>query len=163
MNQQTDVAAAGLIVTPQDATVVPSPVGGPLQLMLHGDQTAGNLTVFEVEVMPGEGPPLHRHEAQDEAWRVLEGTLRFRLGDEVSTVEAGGVAFAPRGVPHCFDNIGDAPARMITIFTPAGLEPFFEGFSDLAEQSGVLEAFRELGEPCGMFVVGPPLAQSHPR
>jgi mannose-6-phosphate isomerase-like protein (cupin superfamily) len=31
--------------------------------------------------------PLHVHHADDEAWYVLEGTMRFRLGDEV--LEAG--------------------------------------------------------------------------
>ena len=49
------------------------------------------------------------------------------------------------------------------MFTPAGMEPFFEGFSQVAADDVGPETFRQLGEPCGMQVVGPPLAVSHPR
>ena len=39
--------------------------------------------------------PLHVHHADDEAWYVLEGTLRLRLGD--AEIEAGpGSAVSPR-------------------------------------------------------------------
>ena len=37
----------------------------------------------------GKPPPKHFHPAQDELFRVLEGTLRFRLGSIERELEAG--------------------------------------------------------------------------
>jgi mannose-6-phosphate isomerase-like protein (cupin superfamily) len=52
--------------------------------------------------------PLHVHHEDDEAWYVLEGALAFQLGDQVVEVEAGGAAFAPRGVAHTYQRNGRA-------------------------------------------------------
>ena len=41
--------------------------------------------------------PLHVHHEDDEAWYVLEGALRFRLGEETFEVGAGGGVLAPKG------------------------------------------------------------------
>jgi hypothetical protein len=41
------------------------------------------------------------------------------------------MAFGPRGTPHCFQNIGDNPGRLLVITTPSGLERFFEQFAAL--------------------------------
>jgi mannose-6-phosphate isomerase-like protein (cupin superfamily) len=63
--------------------------------------------------------PLHVHHADDEAWYVLEGALRFRLGEE--TVEAGPGAgvFAPKGTPHAYANARRGElARYLLVLTP---------------------------------------------
>lgn len=151
------------VVRPEDGTHINGPVGGPMHLALHADATGGRFTALENLVGVGQGPPLHHHDEQDEAWFVLDGTLRFRLGDEVTTVSTGSWAFVPRGVDHAFQNVGDAPARILVMFTPAGMEPFFEAFDDLDPDDTGPEVFDRLGRPCGMHVTGPPLAVSHPR
>ena len=86
-------------------------------------------------VGPGDGPPLHTHEAQDESWYVLEGELRFKLGDTMQAAPAGSFVFVPRGTVHAFQNVGPGPARILVIFTPAGMEPFFERFAELPGMS----------------------------
>ena len=48
--------------------------------------------------------PLHVHYADDEAWYVLEGALRFRVGEETFDVGAGGGVLAPKGTPHAYGN-----------------------------------------------------------
>jgi hypothetical protein len=48
------------------------------------------------------------------------------------------------------------------MFTPAGMERFFDRFAALPAGSDVREAFSVIGRECGMTVVGPPLARSHP-
>lgn len=63
--------------------------------------------------------PLHVHHADDEAWYVLEGALRFRLGDEV--IEAGphSAVLAPKGTPHAFGNAWRGQrARYLLVMTP---------------------------------------------
>jgi cupin superfamily acireductone dioxygenase involved in methionine salvage len=73
---------------------------------------------------PGGEPPLHLHHTSDETFFVLEGAIRFMVGDEIIDASAGDVVFAPRGVPHAF-RIKSPQARAITICTPAGFEEWF--------------------------------------
>jgi mannose-6-phosphate isomerase-like protein (cupin superfamily) len=98
------------------------PFAGPLADRRLGSG-GGDFAVVEWSD-PGDGPwewiaPLHVHHADDEAWYVLEGSLRFRLGDEEFEVGPGGGAFAPRGTPHAYGNARRKPARYLLITTPA--------------------------------------------
>jgi uncharacterized RmlC-like cupin family protein len=52
--------------------------------------------------------------------------VSIRLGDKTVAAGAGDFVNVPRGIVHCFRNEGEAPARMILTFTPAGIERFFE-------------------------------------
>ena len=114
-------------------------------------------------VGPGDGSPLHTHEAQDESWYVLEGELRFKLGDTMQAAPAGSFVFVPRGTVHAFQNVGPGPARILVIFTPAGMEPFFERFAELPKDEPIDPGvFARLGSEMGMQVVGPPLSASDP-
>jgi mannose-6-phosphate isomerase-like protein (cupin superfamily) len=61
--------------------------------------------------------PLHVHHSDDEAWYVLEGTLRFRLGDEEVEASAGGAVIATRGTAHTYWNPRREPARYLLVMT----------------------------------------------
>jgi len=113
-------------------------------------------------IPPGEGPPMHVHAHEDESWYVLEGELRFSLDGELAAAPTGTFVFVRRGTPHCFQNVGDAPARILVLFTPSGMERFFERFATLPSGRFDPESFRTAGREAGMDVVGPPLAVSHP-
>ena len=63
--------------------------------------------------------PLHVHHADDEAWYVLEGVLRFRIGEEI--VEAGprSAVLVPKGTPHAYGNARRGQlARYLLVMTP---------------------------------------------
>jgi len=63
--------------------------------------------------------PLHVHHADDEAWYLLEGLMRFRLGDGEFEVGPGGAVMAPKGTPHTYGNARRGkPARYLLIMTP---------------------------------------------
>ena len=145
---------------PGEGGTVEAPVGGVIVFKVRGAQTGGTVTAFENLVEPGEGPPLHTHANEDESLYVLEGEVRFKLGDEIRAAPAGSFVFVPRGAPHTWQVVGDGPARMLIHFTPSGMERFFEGFAEL-ETPGPA-AFGTVGADVGMDVVGPPLAQSDP-
>ncbi|MBA2240649.1 MAG: cupin domain-containing protein [Solirubrobacterales bacterium] len=146
--------ARSVSLGPGEGTTIQGPVGGPLTFKVTGEQTGGSLTALENVIPPGEGPPLHVHANEDEAWYVIEGKLRFRLGPELSEAPAGSFVFVPRGTEHCFQNVGDGDARILVLFTPAGMERFFERFA--AAEPGP-EAFRAAGREVEMDVLGPPL------
>jgi quercetin dioxygenase-like cupin family protein len=149
-----------LIVGPNAGATIEGPVGGPLTYKARGEQTNGTFTAYENVIPPRQGPPLHTHANEDEAWYVLEGELRFKIGDELRAAPAGSFVFVPRDTPHCFQNVGDNPARILVMFTPAGMERFFDEFATLPAPEP--EAFAKIGDPLGMKVLGPPLAQSDP-
>jgi quercetin dioxygenase-like cupin family protein len=104
-------------------------------VVLRSEESDGVVAAIEVASPPGfKGPPLHRH-AFDAAFYVLEGELTFQLRVEVFTRLAGGLAFAPRDVPHTYANHSDAPARALIVCTPAGFERYFARMR--AERDGV--------------------------
>jgi quercetin dioxygenase-like cupin family protein len=150
-------------VAPGEGPTIQGPAGGPLTFKARAEQTNGALTLFENVIAPGDGPPLHTHAGEDESWYVLAGALRFRLGDAIAEASAGSFVFVPRGTPHCFENAGEDPARIIVMFTPSGMERFFDRFATLPGGPADPEAFRTLGAEVGMDVVGPPMAATHPR
>lgn len=150
-------ASDAVVVRAGEGETIEGPAGGPLTFKVRGEQTNGALTAFENVIAPGDGPPLHVHANEDEAWYVLEGDLRFRLDSEVTSAPAGSFVFVPRGTPHCFQSIGSEPARILVLFTPSGMERFFDRFAQLPAFDP--SAFGAIGSEVGMDVLGPPLAQ----
>jgi quercetin dioxygenase-like cupin family protein len=148
---------------PGEGTTIEGPAGGPLTFKLRGEESGGSLTAIENVIAPGDGPPLHRHDNEDEAWYVIAGLLRFRLGDELREAPAGTFVFVPRHVPHAFQNVGEEPARILVMFTPSGMERFFDSFAAMPAGTPPPQAFAAAGGPAGMDVVGPPLAVSDPQ
>jgi mannose-6-phosphate isomerase-like protein (cupin superfamily) len=61
--------------------------------------------------------PLHVHYSDDEAWYVLEGTLRIQVGKDEVEVRAGAGVFVPRRTPHTYWNPGPGPVRYLLIMT----------------------------------------------
>lgn len=55
---------------------------------------------------PGQVQPVHDHAEQDKFYFVVEGQGEFVVGAEARTVGAGGVVWAPAGVPHGVANRG---------------------------------------------------------
>src|SRR5580693_1430016 len=68
-----------------------------------------------------EVAPLHVHHADDEAWHVIAGALRFRFADDEIVAGAGSTVLVPAGVAHTFGNAGPEPSRYIIIL-PARLD-----------------------------------------
>jgi mannose-6-phosphate isomerase-like protein (cupin superfamily) len=89
------------------------------------DSEDGRVSAVEFLAPPGFGPPLHIHHREDEILQIVEGSVRVVCGDTDVVAGPGAFAFLPRGVPHTFQVAGDAPARMLAIFTPGGLEAMF--------------------------------------
>jgi quercetin dioxygenase-like cupin family protein len=147
----------GVFVQPDHGQMVTNPLGGSLVFKLRGEDTDGEMTAFVATNGPGEGPPLHTHANEDELILVAQGTFRFRIGDETREGGVGAVAYIPRGLPHTWQVIGDVSGAMFVVFSPAGMERFFERMSEHAGSATVRDAFQRIGRETGMDVVGPPL------
>jgi mannose-6-phosphate isomerase-like protein (cupin superfamily) len=63
--------------------------------------------------------PLHVHHTDDEAWYVLGGVLKFRVGDQTFEAGPGTAVLAPKGIPHSYGNARPGePARYLLVMTP---------------------------------------------
>ncbi|MFN8224114.1 MAG: cupin domain-containing protein [Gaiellales bacterium] len=133
------------------------PAGGPARILARAKETGGAITVVENVVGPGQGPPKHLHEAEDELFYVMSGHLHVHAGDDVLEAPPGSLVFIPRQMPHVFQNTAAEPASLLVLFTPAGMEGFFEGVAALDAGVALADAAHELGKSVGMQVLGPPL------
>ncbi|MDQ6818871.1 MAG: cupin domain-containing protein [Actinomycetota bacterium] len=114
---------------------------------------------FLCEVAPRGGPPLHVHHDQDETINVTSGRFTVRIGRQEHTLDRGGFAYLPAGLPHAFLNVTDQPAELIITFVPGGGHTCFEELGpatrtaqpDRAEIGAIVERH-------GMSLVGPPLS-----
>jgi quercetin dioxygenase-like cupin family protein len=123
---------------------------------LRSEESGGHVSVIETTPAPGAGPPLHHHDF-DETFYVIEGELTFRLHDDTVIARPGDVVFAPRGVPHTFANLGEAPARQLIVCTPAGFE---RHFARLAAQRAGEQPPEWAQQPIPEVTrVGPPLTE----
>ena len=81
--------------------------------------------MLEAIVPPGEGPPLHIHEREDEFFRVVSGRFGFWCAEEYVELDQGGCIVLPRGIAHRFQNIGSIDGHLMVMVTPGGFEGFF--------------------------------------
>ena len=99
--------------------------GDTITIKAGAASTGGALSLLEVEAAPGEGPPPHVHEHEDEAFYVLDGEFEFVLGDERVRGGSGTFAWVPRGTVHRFSCTGEQAGRILIAFTPGGMDGFF--------------------------------------
>jgi Cupin domain len=78
--------------------------------------------------------PRHVHHSDDEAWYVLEGTLRVQAGENEIEAGAGSAVLAPRGTPHTYWNPGPGRLRNLLIMTP-NLFSLIQGIHTLKERT----------------------------
>jgi len=135
--------------------------GGTIQVTLKimGAETGGAFAVFEDLVAPGGGPARHIHPDQEELFSVISGRFAFEIDGTRIEAGPGDLALVPRGAVHAFKNLGDAPARLRYILTPAGrAEDMFRALY-AADQRGELtrETIPAITEGMGVVFVGAPL------
>lgn len=100
--------------------------GDSYRYLIRGTQSNGQYFVVEGVVPPGGGPPLHVQTREEEAFYILEGEVTFYADGERIVARTGSFVHIPRGVAHRFENEGDAKARMLFWFSPAGIEGMFD-------------------------------------
>jgi quercetin dioxygenase-like cupin family protein len=124
------------------------------------EDSAGAFLLFEDSLVRGKGTPLHTHPT-DESMIVLEGEILMHLDGVEHRIAAGGIAVAPRGLPHAFLVLSET-ARLLCLHTPGTCEAFYLGASEpLAEgeTSGEVDFGRVMASAQrhgGIEILGPP-------
>jgi|SRR5690349_18578455 mannose-6-phosphate isomerase-like protein (cupin superfamily) len=101
-------------------------LGDIYTVKISGDETKGRYSVWEIEVAPHNGPPLHKHSMEDEAWYVLEGDFLFHYSSKETKIGKGQFIYAPRGEFHTYKNIGSDSGKLMLIISPPKFEKFFK-------------------------------------
>jgi quercetin dioxygenase-like cupin family protein len=128
------------------------------------EHTNGTLTAVEFLAPKNFGPPLHRHDAEDELFYILDGELWLSCGDVEAVQGEGAVVWLPRGLPHTFQVRSDT-ARVLCVSTPSGFERFVATLGEPTESRTMPEPEEidpaHVAEVCAQFdiqVLGPPPA-----
>ena len=135
-------------------------MGGKFNLLVSGQDSGGDLLIYDTSRGQRGGPALHRHHAQDEWFYVLRGEFVVRVGEDTVTLHPGDSAFAPRKIPHAFAMTSEGEGQMLVLFQPAGsMEHFFHEMSKLgpAIPQNQERTLQKLWSDHGMEIVGPPL------
>jgi mannose-6-phosphate isomerase-like protein (cupin superfamily) len=93
---------------------------------LAGGQLGGSENDFVIVEWTDSGEsqwdwiaPLHVHHTDDEAWYVLDGVLRFRIGEEIFEAGPHSAVLAPKGTQHAYGNAQRGQsARYLLVMTP---------------------------------------------
>ena len=127
----------GLLVGPDDGTVLMNPIGGRMVTKARAQDTGGYTLHENILPAGSPGPLPHIHRNHEEAFYVLEGELTMRVGARTITAPVGSFVVVPRGVVHQPSNPGTQSTRVLLIFSPAGMDGFF---TEAAERRIPLQA-----------------------
>ena len=78
-------------------------------------------TVSLNRLMPGHEPRPHSHPHEQIAY-IVEGRMRFFIGDQTHDLGPGGLVVIPGGVTHWGEVLGDEPVINLDVFTPKRAE-----------------------------------------
>ena len=75
-----------------------------------------------IEIAAGRELEAHTHNAEDDAFYIVEGEMTFMVEGEDVPAPPGTFVLVPPGVEHGFRNDGSVPVRMLNIHAPAGFD-----------------------------------------
>ena len=148
------IAGKGIFVGPADGKDLTNPIGGGMVVKLRDEDTAGAYSVHDNTIPPGSPGPLpHIHRRHEETFYVLEGELTIRVGSRKIVAPAGSFVVVPSGVVHQPSNPGTQPTKVLIIFSPEGMDSFFEEAAEermplaaVPEDPTILERLRDFTE-----------------
>ncbi|WP_374472854.1 cupin domain-containing protein [Phenylobacterium sp.] len=126
------------------------------------------LSVTEHLMPYGESPPTHLHETEDEIFHVLEGRVRFRVGEAETCAGPGESLVGPKGVPHSFRVESPEGARMLVMTVGGDFEAFVRDFGRTPDHEGLptetaptaqmIENLAAAAARRRIAILGPPMA-----
>ena len=87
-------------------------------LMQEGDTATNNLSIAWVEVEPGSQQQPHHH-APEQAYIVVSGRGRIKVGDETAEVQEGDLLYIPPNVEHAVENNETGKLVYVSVTVPA--------------------------------------------
>jgi quercetin dioxygenase-like cupin family protein len=111
-------------------------MGSVMSFLATGDETGGRIALMEYRSRPGNEPPPHIHEWENELYYVLEGNVDFYNGDQLLAAGPGDTVSLPQGDAHTF-TVRTPSVRMLILVQatgdhPVGLDSYFRKMAEPA-------------------------------
>ncbi len=107
-----------------------------IRYLIDGSKT-GTMGMFELTVFPDANvPPPHSHSNNEEIVYVLEGTLRYAVGEDKRDLKVGDSMHTPKGVVHAFSNPFPDVARALIVLSPDIGAQYFRDVGDVIAKGG---------------------------
>lgn len=107
-----------------------------INYILDGSHS-GSLGVFELTVPSGSNvPPPHSHSNNEECVYVLEGMLRYTVGEETRDLAPGQSMSSPKGKVHAFANPFQGVVRALIIQSPDIGAQYFKDVASVVNAGG---------------------------
>ncbi len=97
-------------------------MGSIMTIPVSGESTRGRLAVVEAKARPGNEPPPHIHDWEDELLYLLEGSGEFYCGKDRFVAGAGDYLFIPQGVAHAMTFLTPS-VRLVGVLSSTGERP----------------------------------------
>ena len=116
---------------------------------ISAEESDGRYTLIEDNLTAEFRLPLHLHREHAEAFYLVSGEVEFTVreatnpensnagsgamatGQRIVRLTPGNSLFIPPGVPHSVRCV--APAKMLTLYQPGGLELLFEAYAAMSD------------------------------
>ncbi len=146
-------------------TIQMSPVE-QVVIKLGNGESGSDFEFAEVKLKPNGGPPEHIHFELDEAFYVMRGTVRVKIGEEIIEAKQGSFVFIPRGTRHAFVNSGTEDGTLVAVSSAVGLEAYLREIAEALRKMPPgppdMEALAPILEKYKVEIVGPPLSNTPP-
>ncbi|MEU8919236.1 cupin domain-containing protein [Streptomyces nigrescens] len=106
-------------------------LNGLYEVKASGEETNGEMTVMEMTIPEGGGPPPHIHPGSESVY-IVEGTLRYHIGNETFEGGPGSFFHIPTGTLERFEPT--STVRMVITYTPGGIDKFFAEAGEPAQR-----------------------------
>jgi quercetin dioxygenase-like cupin family protein len=121
--------------------------------------TDGAYSMLEQIAPPGYGTPAHVKRGEKEIRYVLAGEVTVETSEGQLVGTPGHTLVLKRGRPHRLRVTGDEPARMLVLFSPAGVEELYHEAGEEAPERQIpdeptdgTERFEELAPEYGVEI-----------
>jgi quercetin dioxygenase-like cupin family protein len=107
---------------------MPAAVRDPVHRARYSFERDGENLIVDCWIEPGGKLPEHLHPRQEERWSVVDGEIRFGLGDTKLVIgPRDGEMIVEPGTKHSLASVSDQEAHLRCVVIPArDLQPFLE-------------------------------------
>lgn len=96
-------------------------LGGLYEVLLSSEESDGAMSVLQMTMPAGSGPPPHVHPGSEMVY-VVEGALTYHIGGELIEGGPGSLFHIPAGTLEWFEPT--TTTRVLVTYRPGGIEKF---------------------------------------
>jgi mannose-6-phosphate isomerase-like protein (cupin superfamily) len=105
-------------------------LGGLYEVKASSDETDGELVAMQMTIPEGMGPPPHTHPGAEVVY-VLDGTIRYHIGDQTEEGGPGSFFYVPPRTLENFEPLDTV--RLLVEYMPGGdIDKFFAEIGERA-------------------------------